>query len=75
MSVLSSVDLDTIELEARQVNFGKGLLTVIAAILFAIGFMFGVASRALAWTAVAIRLGYRAGRKAGVSSAQLARAG
>ncbi len=75
MSVLASIDLETIDRQSREVNFGRTLLTVVAAILFGIGYMFGVMSRALAWTAVAIKLGYQAGRKAGTSGATLARAG
>lgn len=75
MSVLTHVDLEAIEREAGEVNFGRAFLTVIAVILFAVGYMFGVMSRALAWTAVAIRAGYRAGRKAGLTGAAVARAG
>lgn len=74
MSVLTSIDLEAISEQSREVNLGRSLLTVIAAILFGIGYMFGVASRALAWTIVAIREGYRAGRKAGMTGA-LARTG
>ncbi len=75
MSVLTSIDLEAIDRQSREIDFRRGFLTVLASVLFAIGFMFGVMSRALAWGAIAIREGYRAGRRAGVQGAAVARAG
>jgi hypothetical protein len=75
MSALTTINLEAISEQAERVNFSRSLLTVIAAILFAVGYSFGVMTRAFAWTAVALREGYRAGRRAGVSNAQLARTG
>lgn len=65
-SLLEQVPVDAITAQARQVRFGRVALTVIAAVLFGIGWLtarlFGALWLALAWTGVAVREGWRAGR-------------
>jgi len=70
-AVLDRVDVDRITAEARQVRFGHTALTVIAAVLFGTGWVVakvsGVVWLAAAWSAVAVREGWREGRGRGVS--------
>jgi uncharacterized membrane protein YedE/YeeE len=65
-TVLDRVDLDAITVQARQVRFWRTVLTVIAGLLFGAGWVtakaFGVMWLAAAWTAVAVREGWREGR-------------
>jgi hypothetical protein len=68
MSTLAErIPLDEITEQARQVRFWRTVLTVIAAALFGLGWVvakaFGVTFLALAWSAVAVREGWREGRK------------
>jgi hypothetical protein len=60
------IPLDEITAQAREVKFGRTLLTLIAAVLFGLGWLvakaFGVLWLAAAWTFVAARQGWRAGR-------------
>jgi len=60
------IPLDEITAQARQVHFGRTLLTLIAAVLFGLGWLvakaFGVAWLAGCWGFVAVRQGWRAGR-------------
>jgi membrane protein required for beta-lactamase induction len=64
--LLARVPVDRITEEARQVHPGRTLLTVIAAILFGLGWLvakaFGVTWFALVWAAVAVREGWREAR-------------
>lgn len=59
--------LDRITTEARQVHFWRTVLTVIAALLFGLGWVvaraFGMLWLVMAWTATAVRLGWQEGRK------------
>jgi uncharacterized membrane protein YedE/YeeE len=59
--------LDRITAEARQVQFGRVVLTVLAAVLFGVGWVvaraFGVLWLVAAWTATAVRIGWQEGRK------------
>jgi hypothetical protein len=68
MTVLDRFDTETITRQARDVHPGRTLLTVIAAVLFAAGWvvarLFALLWLTLAWTAVAIREGWRDGRAA-----------
>lgn len=61
------IPLDEITEQAREVRFGRSVLTVIAAVLFGLGWLvakaFGVTWLALAWSAVAVREGWREARK------------
>jgi hypothetical protein len=65
-AVLDRVDLDAITEQARQVRFGRTVLTVVAAVLFGAGWLvakcFGIVWLASAWCAVAVREGWREGR-------------
>jgi hypothetical protein len=61
------IPLDEITAQAREVKFGRTLLTLIAAVLFGLGWLvakfFGVTWLVLAWCAVAAREGWREGRR------------
>lgn len=71
MAVLDAVPLDRITAEARQVHFGRTVLTLLAAVLFGIGWtvakVFGVVWLTLAWTATAVKVGWVEARKPGGS--------
>lgn len=69
-AVLGRVPVDEISVQARQMRPGRALLTVLAALLFAVGF---VAAKivtgvwlTLTWSAAAVKVGWQEGRK-GVS--------
>lgn len=64
-SIAERVQLDDITAQARQVRFGRLLLTFLAAVFFAIGWVTGRAFLALAWCGVAIRVGWQAGAARG----------
>lgn len=68
-SVLDRVPVDEITDEARQVDLGRVALTVLAGVLFAVGWLFGRLALAIAWAGVAVKLGWRQGRTATVASA------
>lgn len=59
--------VDRITAEARDVHFGRTVLTVVAALLFGAGWLtakaFGVVWLALAWTFTAVKMGWQEGRK------------
>lgn len=54
--------IDRITAEAKQVRFGRSVLTLVACVLFAIGWCaakaVGVAWFALAWTVTAVKVGW-----------------
>lgn len=60
------MDTDRITREAREVQFGRTLLTIIAAVLFGLGWIvaktFTVLWLVVTWSAVAVKLGWQAGR-------------
>ena len=73
MTVLDRVPLETINVQARQVEFGRLLLTVIAAALYGLGWLaaktvtvtgklLGAVWLALAWSAVAVKVGWNEAR-------------
>jgi hypothetical protein len=73
-NILDRVPLERISEEAKQVDVGRAVLTAIAAVLFAIGWISGkvftiVAQilvyviRGVAWSAVAVKLGWTEARK------------
>jgi uncharacterized membrane protein YciS (DUF1049 family) len=64
-SIAERVQLDDITAQARQVRFGRLLLTVLAAVFFAIGWTFGRVFYGLAWCGVAVKVGFQAGRAHG----------
>jgi uncharacterized membrane protein YedE/YeeE len=65
-TLLERVPVDRISTEARQVRFSRVLLTVIAGLLFGLGWVVakasGLAWLCLAWSAVAVKVGFEAGR-------------
>jgi hypothetical protein len=69
MAVTEGISVTTIQLpvdeitaQARQVHLGRVLLTVLAAVFFAIGWSAGRFFLGVAWCAVAVKLGWQAGR-------------
>lgn len=62
-AITERIPLDEITAQAREVHPGRTILTVIAAFFFALGWLtaktFAVLWLALAWSAVAIREGWR----------------
>jgi hypothetical protein len=66
MTVLDRVPLETINTRAREVHFGRTLLTIIAAVLYAVGWLaaktLGGLWLALAWSAVAVKVGWTEAR-------------
>lgn len=65
-ALLDRVPVDQISEQAREVRFSRTLLTVIAGILFGLGWVvakaFGLAWLALAWSATAVKVGWQEGR-------------
>jgi hypothetical protein len=65
-AITERVDLDAISAQAREVRFGRSVLTLVAAVLFGLGWVtakaFGLAWLALAWCAVAVKVGWQEGR-------------
>lgn len=72
-TVTERVPLERITREARDVHFGRAVLTVVAAVLFGLGWVvaraFGVAWLVVAWCAVAVRVGWQEGRAGGPARA------
>lgn len=71
VSLLDRIPVDDITSQAREVHFWRTVLTVVAAVLFGAGW---VAAKVLtglwlgvAWAAVAVREGWREGRRATVT--------
>jgi hypothetical protein len=62
MSVLAAIPVDRITVQARQIRFGRTMLTLLAGVLFAIGWClaksFAVAWLALSWCAIAVQVGW-----------------
>jgi len=69
MAVLDRVPVDAVTARARQIRFWPLMLAVLAGVLFAVGWTvaktFTVAWLAVAWCAVAVKMGWVEGRKAG----------
>lgn len=60
--------VDEITAQAREVHFGRVLLTAIAAVFFALGWLIARAFFCVAWCGTAVRLGWQAGRRGQVPS-------
>lgn len=62
MAVLERVPVDRINAEARKVEFTRTVLTVLAGLLYGVGWVtaktFAVLWLALAWSATAVRVGW-----------------
>lgn len=69
MAVLDRVPVDRITDQARQVHPVRTLLTVLAGVLYGLGWVvaktFMVVWFAAAWCAVAVKVGFQAGRGVG----------
>jgi hypothetical protein len=61
-TVLERVPVDRIRVEAREIQFGRTLLTIFAAVFFAVGWVAGRAWGALAWSAAAVKVGWQEAR-------------
>jgi hypothetical protein len=65
MAVLDRVPLDRINTEARDVEIGRAVLTVLAGVLFAVGWLaaktVGLLVLAVAWSVAAVRVGWSVG--------------
>lgn len=68
-SVLDRVPVDEITAQAREIHFWRTVLMVIAGVLFGIGWLtaktFAVLWLAAAWSATAVKVGWREGRARG----------
>jgi hypothetical protein len=62
-AVLHRVPVDEISVQARQARPGRAVLTVIAAVFFSLGWCAAKAMLAVVWAGVAVREGWREGRK------------
>jgi hypothetical protein len=67
---LESVPFDAISEQASQVRPGQTAATVITAIFFAIGWVFGASWRGVVFCCLAIRYGYRTGAHVPVAPAK-----
>ena len=61
MTVMDRVPVEQITADAREVHFGRALVTAVAAIFFAIGWITGRSLFAAKFCALAVRYGYREG--------------
>jgi len=61
------IPLDRITAQARQVRFWRTVLTVLAGLLFGVGWLvakaFGVMWLAVAWSAAAVKVGWQEARR------------
>lgn len=55
--------VDEISAQARQVDVGRVLLTLLAAVFYAIGWIAGKAVLAVVWCAIAVKIGFQEARK------------
>ena len=65
MAVLERVPVDRISAQARDVHAGRVLLTVFAALFFGLGWLAAKAWLAVAWCAVAVKVGWQEARENG----------
>lgn len=61
-TLLDRIPVDEITAQAREVSIGRALLTVVASVLFAIGWVAARFFFCLAWCGVAVKVGWREGR-------------
>lgn len=59
-----AVPVDEISERARKVSFGRSLLTFVASVLYAFGWLVSKAWLALVWCAIAVHVGWRDARRA-----------
>ncbi len=65
MAVLERVPVDRISVQARDVHFGRLLLTLFAALFFGIGWVAAKLFLAVAWCGVAVKVGWQEARSGG----------
>ncbi|MGH8952686.1 MAG: hypothetical protein ACRDX9_14855 [Acidimicrobiia bacterium] len=65
-TVLERVPVDRINAEARDVQVGRSLLTLLAGFFYLLGWLAGKAVTGLAWCFAAVRVGWREGRAVSV---------
>ncbi|MBO0813548.1 MAG: hypothetical protein J2P30_00105 [Actinobacteria bacterium] len=69
-SLLDRIPIDEIGAEARQIRAGRALLTVLAAVLFGIGWLAAKTVTgswlAVTWSVAAVKVGWREGRRGAV---------
>lgn len=67
MAVLDRVPVDRISSEARDVHFGRTVLTLLAAVLYGVGWVvakvFGLLWLAVAWSGTAVKVGWQDARR------------
>jgi hypothetical protein len=61
-TLLDRVPVEEIRAEARDIQFGRTVLTVLVGVLFALGWVVGKAWRSVAWSFAAVKVGFQAGR-------------
>jgi len=70
-NVLGRVPVEQINRQAHEIHFWRTVLTLLAGLLFGIGWLtakaFAVLWLAMAWTATAVKVGGQEGRKPAVS--------
>ena len=64
-SLTEILPVDEITAQAREVHFGRTVLTLVAAVFFGLGWVVARAFFCVAWCGTAVRLGWQAGRQAG----------
>ena len=64
-AITQRIELDEITAQARQVRFGRLLLTLFAALFFGLGWCAGRFFLGVAWCAIAVRVGWQAGAARG----------
>lgn len=66
-TLIDRVPVDRITAEARNIHAGRALLTLVAAVLFAVGWItakvFIVTWAAIAWGAAAVKIGWQDARR------------
>lgn len=69
MAVLDRIPLDRADADARRVRPVRALLTLIAAVLYGVGWtaaqVFGLGCLVLAWSGAAVKLGWDENRRPG----------
>lgn len=61
-AVLDRVPVDRITTQARDVHFGRTVLTIIAAVFFSLGWIVAKVWLAVVWCAVAVKVGWAEAR-------------
>lgn len=62
-AVLDRVPVDRITTQARDVRFGRTILTIIAAVFFSLGWVVAKVWLAVVWCAVAVKVGWAEARR------------